>query len=299
MRVNKWFLLVLILTSCQTSPQVELAQDYLVLGNAYYEQKNWAEAIRFLNRSLELNPENNAARYNLALAYLQLSKTEEALTHLEKLKTTQPDNTLVLKALAYAQFWSKKYSEADETYQKIAELLPNDPEILFNRGIVAFELKRDQEAKTLLEQWLEGEKNPPNTIWPILEGLYRRLKDEDGLMRSLIQIVAQNKNDTVRALELAELYKKKGEWQKHLDLLIQVDSSLSLQNKVDNQLRWQIGETFLLQLRQQDPAVEWFSKAIQAGFRNSRRAEILLTRSEVLNPEFLRDFFIEKKILGR
>lgn len=290
---------VFLLFSCQTAPEVALAEDYLNLGYAYYELKNWNQAERFLNRAIQLNPANHAARFNLALTLLQLSKPEEAISQLEILLQDDPENTALLKTLGYAYYWKKDFEASRRTYQKALSILVQDRDTQFNLGLIAYELKEDNEAKKLLEDWMSGETSVPDSLWPILENLYRRLNDDAGLTRVLAKIIEKNKNDQSRLLELAGLYAKAGHWEERVALLIQLDSLQSLQGKPDPRQRWDIGETFLFQLRQQDPALEWFGKAIQAGFRDVQRAEVLLARTEVLNPELIRSFFIEKRLLTR
>lgn len=288
-----------LLMACQTAPEVELAQDYLILGTAYYEQKNWSQAERFLGRAVALDPTNRAARYNLALSLLQQSQPEAAQPHLETLLQSDPDNTLLLKALGYALFWQKRFAQAQEIYRRILTLLPEDRETLFNLGLTAAESGDTEAGLRHLEAWLDQEPTPPDSIWPILEPLYRRSGNEDGLLRVLPKLIEKNRNDLARMAELAALYERKERWQDQIDLLTRIDDVRTQQGQADPQVRWSIGEIHLLRLRQQDPAVEWFGKAIQAGFRDARRAESLLSRSEVLNPDFLRNFFVERRLLSR
>lgn len=288
-----------LLMACQTAPGVDLAQDYLTLGTAYYEQKNWSQAERFLSRAVALDPTNRAARYNLALSLLQQSQPEAAQPHLEALLQSDPDNTLLLKALGYALFWQKRFAQAQQIYRRILTLLPEDRETLFNLGLTAVESGDTEAALRHLEAWLEREPAPPDSIWPILEPLYRRSGNEDGLLRVLPKLIEKNRNDLPRMAELAALYERRERWQDQIDLLTRIDEVRTQQGQADPQVRWSIGEVQLLRLRQQDPAIEWFGKAIQVGFRDARRAESLLSRPEVLNPDLLRNFFVERRLLSR
>ncbi len=298
---NGWqsILLLLAVVSCQTAPELSLAEDYLTLGTAYYDLKNWSQAERFLLRAVQLDPANKAARFNLALTLLQQSRPEEAIGHLKDLLSDDSENTVLLKTLGYAYFWSKNFTEARSVYRKVLDILVQDRDTQFNLGLIAYELGEYSEARQILDTWLSEETSPPDSIWPVLEAISRKLKDDAGLVRALAKIVEKNKGDLVRLAELESLYAKAGRWEERIAVLTQLDSQLTLQGKADPQHRWNIGETFLLQLRQQDPALEWFGKAIQAGFKDTSRAENLLARTEVLNPELIRSFFIEKKLLAR
>ncbi|MGI6718136.1 MAG: tetratricopeptide repeat protein [Bacteroidales bacterium] len=58
------------------------SNSYYNLGNAFYESQQYNEAINSYKKSLILNPENQDARYNLAMAQrmLQLSQNNQSLS---------------------------------------------------------------------------------------------------------------------------------------------------------------------------------------------------------------------------
>lgn len=96
------------------------------------------EAEKQFRLALDTAPELVAARYNLALVYLQRGRTDQALGLLEQLTVVRPDNPDFAFARGNALFQSTRFDEAVRQFQLALALRPG-----FQRA--AFSLARSQQ----------------------------------------------------------------------------------------------------------------------------------------------------------
>jgi len=65
---------------------------YELLGFCYNEEKNKLEATKYYIKSLEFNPKNSYARYNLTNIYLERKDYKNAYNNLLLLQEEEPEN---------------------------------------------------------------------------------------------------------------------------------------------------------------------------------------------------------------
>jgi tetratricopeptide (TPR) repeat protein len=105
----------------------ELAQDatsaelQFMLGDSLLNQQKAADAIPFLNKSVELDPKYMAAHASLARAYTRLGQTEKAVPHLERALPVDTDGALHYQ-LARAYQASGRTAEAKALLVRYQEL---------------------------------------------------------------------------------------------------------------------------------------------------------------------------------
>lgn len=96
------------------------------VGNAYYDHKDWSEAIRYYQQALDLRPSDINVRTDMGTAYF------------------------------YSGFPDKAVAEFD----KVLKVNPNYPNTLFNLGIVRRDAYKDNAGA--LAAWDKMLKNNPN-----------------------------------------------------------------------------------------------------------------------------------------
>ena len=126
-------------------------------------QSDYKEAIVFLKKAIELNPELSEAYYNLGISYERLGKHKDAIKVLKKTIELTPDDPNAYYALGYAYFQKKKYKEAIDALEHTISLQPNN----------AFAFKK------LGSSYLKaGKKDKAQEQQQILEKLDRQLAEE-------------------------------------------------------------------------------------------------------------------------
>ena len=96
-----------------------------LLGGIAFKMGVTAEAANHFSRVVELKPDHNEARHNLAKMLCKLARWDEAATHFAILTDTAGNDVDILMNCARAQVKSKKYNDAISTYKKALEVHPS------------------------------------------------------------------------------------------------------------------------------------------------------------------------------
>jgi superkiller protein 3 len=132
-------------------------------------QSDYKEAVVFLKKAIELNPEFSEAYYNLGISYERLGKHKDAIKILRKTIELSPDDPNAYYALGYAYYQKKKYKKAIDAFEHTVSLQPNN----------AFAFKKLGSAYLKV-----GKKEKADEQHQVLEKLDRQLADE--LYREII-----------------------------------------------------------------------------------------------------------------
>jgi len=100
----------------------------IALGNAYFDNGQWTEAITKYNRALLSNPKDADVRTNLGTAYLNLGMTDRALAEYRAVLEYDPGHldARYNTGLVYAAK-KKKYREAIRVWEDLLKIAPNYP----------------------------------------------------------------------------------------------------------------------------------------------------------------------------
>ncbi len=104
---------------------------YFNTGIAFFEKKEYREAIENLEYAFQLCPIYYKARLILGTVYLKMRKFEKAENHLRESISFNHTNTLALLNLATATSVLKKYADGIAIFNKIAELNPKEVRAFF------------------------------------------------------------------------------------------------------------------------------------------------------------------------
>src|SRR5438067_3982141 len=81
---------VVVAQSAPTANDQEAARAHFMAGSAYYEQANYADAVKEFSEAYRLSQRPDLL-YNLALAYERLEKWDEAIGALQQYLALKPD----------------------------------------------------------------------------------------------------------------------------------------------------------------------------------------------------------------
>ncbi|MHC4962273.1 MAG: tetratricopeptide repeat protein [Planctomycetota bacterium] len=112
----------------------EESNTYYYLAQCKYQQKQYADAIEYCKKSLELNLARRSAHYLWANCSRRLGDTDKAIEHyLEELKNN-PDLLDARVAVAKLLLEKKNFKEAVYHFRRIAEVKPDDISVLNTLG---------------------------------------------------------------------------------------------------------------------------------------------------------------------
>jgi tetratricopeptide (TPR) repeat protein len=111
-------------TTLRLNPQCWMA--YNDIGFEIFHKDGQAdEAIPYFQKSLEINPANASAEYNLGDAFRESGKADEAITHYRKALQIKPDLVEAHFNLAVSFFQLGRMDEAIAQYRKVVEIKPD------------------------------------------------------------------------------------------------------------------------------------------------------------------------------
>ncbi len=126
-----------------------------LMGILALQKQKPAQAVEYLQRSLEQNAENAKACDSLGAAYLMLNQPEQALSHTTQATRLQPNNSEYRFNLAVILKKLERTEEAVKQYQKAIRLQPKAANARTNLGAIYCERAEWDEAKEQLKAALE------------------------------------------------------------------------------------------------------------------------------------------------
>jgi len=95
------------------------------LGDAYFEQRRFSEAIPIYERAVLFEPKNYDALNDLGLSYHYTGNTEAALDALDRSAAANPNYKFARLSKGYVLLSLGRYDEAEAPLRKAQELDPN------------------------------------------------------------------------------------------------------------------------------------------------------------------------------
>jgi tetratricopeptide (TPR) repeat protein len=117
----------------------EYVDDLLAEGR--YE-----EAVSFLTRLLQAEPDDPDALWRLGVAYTEEEKPEKALRALEFFLTLNDTHPGALEACGCAEFKRRNYLKSKEYLRRAADLMPDSASIKRNLGVVHNQLGEPEQS---------------------------------------------------------------------------------------------------------------------------------------------------------
>ena len=123
-----------------------------LLGVIFAQTNLHDHAVKFIKRSISLNPSNATALLNLGNAYMELAEPKRALENYERALRLDPGNSAIHCAKGNSLRALNILDQALDSYQRAANITPNLPEIHNNIGKLQLALKRYEAALPSLNQ---------------------------------------------------------------------------------------------------------------------------------------------------
>jgi len=161
MQKNKLYKNVLILIFCFIIPAVicacaslaASAEEYYLIGMAYFDLGKYEEAEIWLNRAKQADRTKTASTYNLGRLAYERKRYDEAAKHFEDILKQDPQNVHALKAAAYTRIRTGDLAAADMYYARLLALVPESADDGYNHALVLYAMERYGEAQGVLEKY--------------------------------------------------------------------------------------------------------------------------------------------------
>lgn len=113
----------------------ENVKDYIKKGNSFYSQKRYKSAEIEYRKALEFDPTNNYAKFNLGNAYYKQGNYDEAMKQFDAVNRSKFNKNDLSKAyynLGNSMLQAQKYEDAIESYKKSLLNNPEDYDAKYN-----------------------------------------------------------------------------------------------------------------------------------------------------------------------
>ncbi len=147
------------LLSQSISRDVSNIQNYLLLGELYYQQGDTVAAVAEFDHVIELFPDDFRAYFSLASLYYQQGEWEPAEINFKKSIELNKDFSRSWITLGLLYLRTQKLESAEEHFKLAVAALPDDPHINFLLGSVLNQRRKTDEAISYLEICLRIDSN--------------------------------------------------------------------------------------------------------------------------------------------
>jgi choline-sulfatase len=122
------------------------AETELLIASAYLDLKNFNAAAIHLQKSLEIDPDDDATRIDLGNLYLQLNEDQKARIQFDSVLKHTPGNVQALNGIATCLFNSKNFQQSEEYLHRALLVNAQDPQTQMNLALVFSEQGKKAEA---------------------------------------------------------------------------------------------------------------------------------------------------------
>lgn len=147
------------------------APNYLRAGDRYYEAYTFAvggdkagplgvKTREFYQKALDLNPNYTLAKANMAMTYVNTDNPMQGIMMLREILEEDPTNEIALFNMGVLSMRSNQYSRAVQRFSQIVTNNPGNIKAKFYLALSLLETGKQDEARKLLEEVKDKEKDP-------------------------------------------------------------------------------------------------------------------------------------------
>src|SRR5256885_2039011 len=129
-----------------------LEKQFFRNGTDFFDQGNYASAIKYYDKALILNSTDIYALYNKALALDNLGRLDEAITYYQKVLEITPNDTDSLSNTGLAYYNLGEPAKAITYYDKVLSINPDDADALYNKGLALEKLGAKSNATSYFKK---------------------------------------------------------------------------------------------------------------------------------------------------
>ena len=233
------------------------AEAHYGLGLIYLRKQNWPRAVQELNRAIDLQPENYAARVELAKLLIAGGSFEQAKEQVDWVLRTRPNDGKSHEAAADLLAAQSSFPAALQEAEKAVSLSPNDAGSYTKLGLMQLRNGQAEVAETSFRKAIDLD---PKATGPrlMLANYYQVRSRFPEAEQQLRDAIHANPQDPEPTAALARLYLAEGRTNDAEALLIQNKSNFG-----DNSVAYRMLGDFYLGTQDLEKATTEYRKLYQ------------------------------------
>ena len=141
----------------------------LNLGNAFRQNKDWAQAQESLEKALDLSPEDPEINYSLGMVYAQLGDQDRGYEYLNKALALRPAYPEALNNLGVLYLRTRRTPEAINSFEESIRVAPTYDQSYLNLARVYALLGDKEKARAVLSELLKQHPDHPQAQEQLLQ----------------------------------------------------------------------------------------------------------------------------------
>jgi len=133
----------------------KIVDAHFMLGNEYFRQERYPEALDEFKKALDLKPDYDFAMINLANTYRKIGKIDEALAGFEFFLKRNPEKTQVLYRIGELYLAKDEPDKAMGYFQRALKVEPDTSWVYNSIGVAYLRKKQSQQAEESFRKALE------------------------------------------------------------------------------------------------------------------------------------------------
>jgi tetratricopeptide (TPR) repeat protein len=252
------------------------AQEYYLLGMAYYDLGKFDEAEKWLNRARQADRTMVASTYNLGRIAYEMKRYEDAAKYFEAVLKKDKDNVLALKAAAYSRIKTGDIEIAEKHYAKLQSLVPESADDGYNHALVLFALERYAKAEEVLEKYPASllENKDTMLLYARCQAKLKKVEAIDSFANYLnVNSDAKARYEYAQVLEENNLYARAIE--EYRKALTEITGAAVNPNK--SEVRFALARTLIIADGENAEGITELQSAVSDGFNDIPEVEKILT----------------------
>lgn len=209
----------------KNAKQVEIsAEDQEKLNTYYFEgirQKNIDNdeaAIKNFSKVLSIDPNHDAAHYELGLLYVKLKNYAAASASFQKASALKPQNEWYLKSYANAEEDLGNYGNAEKIYKELLERYPDRIETYFDLASMKI-VQNDLKGANKVYDQIEKKIGVNEDVAMQKQKIWLRLGNVEKAAAEAQRLVEHQPMEMRYRMNLAEIYLSNGQYDNALKVL--------------------------------------------------------------------------------
>ncbi|MFX0102170.1 MAG: tetratricopeptide repeat protein [Candidatus Hodarchaeota archaeon] len=204
--------------------------DWGTKGFELYKKDKFEESIEYLDKALEIDPEDNSSLYCKAQALGMMGKYEEALENVNKLLELDEEDNIAWFNKATYLVNMEKFKESLECYDRSLEIDPGYDIVHHDKAVALAQLGRHKEAIKHFNVFLENNPEDRDALYLKSVSL-RSLGKYNESIESFQRAIALDKPESqvpesIIYFEIGEMYALMGSYEEaieNLDKCLKID----------------------------------------------------------------------------